>query len=141
MSKPIYIREETWLFLLQKLANLQGKTFAVLNSLGYVLPLQEGAKDDDVLPLLAEQPGPFLLYAGILKYPSLLVGTIIEANDGTEYLITEKAAKGLQHDDHVVVLQNYCTKKLVAIPRDEVIDSLKQGLLFDQMSRSTMQHV
>ena len=141
MSKPIYLREETWLFILQKLANLPGKTEAVLSSIGYVLPLQDNVKDEDFLHLIAEQPGPFLLHAGICKYPSLLYGTLIELQDGGEYIITHKAAQSLQNEETVIVLQDAYSKKFVPTLREEIIYSFKNGLLFDQLSRKTMTSV
>lgn len=140
MSKPIYLREETWLFLLQSLAKLQGRTFSVLREIGYVIPNDDNLKENDVLALLAEQPGPFLLHAGILNYPSLFQGTIIELADGREFLINRKTAQALRKKDNIVVATNVSNQKPQALDRGEIINSLKDGLLFDQMSRKMVQN-
>jgi hypothetical protein len=135
MSKPIYLREETWLFLLQALAKLQGNTSIVLQSIGYTVPDNHHPSNDDILMMLAEQPGPFLLYAGILNYPSLLQGTVVELPDGREILINLKTAQALRKKDDLIVATEFSTRQSEAVDRSEVILSLKEGMLFDQISR------
>lgn len=135
MSKPIYLREETWLFMLQALSQLQGRLSSVLTELGYVLPPNEHFREDDILFLLAEQPGPFLLYAGVLNYPSLLEGTVIELLDGREFIISQNAAQSLKKQEDIILATDLLSRKLKVITRSEVVSSLREGLLFDQMSR------
>lgn len=135
MSKPIYLREETWLFLLRALSQLQGRLSPVLTELGYVLPPDQHFRENDVLFLLAEQPGPFLLYAGILNYPSLLEGTIIELVDGREFLINQTTAQALRKKEDIVVGVGIPSKESAVLERSEVLASLREGLLFDQLSR------
>lgn len=140
MSKPIYLREETWLFLLQSLAKLRGRTFQVLREIGYVIPTGENWDEDNILALLAESPGPFLLNAGILNYPSLLEGTIIELADGREFLINRQTAQALRKKENVIVATNVVDNQAQTIHRGEVVGSLRDGLLFDQMSRKMVQN-
>jgi hypothetical protein len=135
MSKPIYLREETWLFLLQALAKLQGKTSVVLQSIGYTVPDNHDPSDNDILLMLAEQPGPFLLYAGILNYPSLLQGTIVELPDGREIFINLKTAQALRKKEDFIVATEFSTHESKEVSRSEVILSLREGMLFDQISR------
>lgn len=135
MNKPIYLREETWLFMLQSLSQLQGKLSIVLSKIGYVIPPGEMIRENDILHLLAEQPGPFLHYAGILNYPSLLQGTLLELPDGREILINEKTAQAIRKKEDLVVATALRNKRPIAIYRADIIRALKEGLLFDQISR------
>lgn len=119
---------------------MQGRTSQILRGIGYVIPNDENLGEDDILMILAESPGPFLLYAGILNFPSLLQGTIVELADGREFLINQKTAQALRKKEDIVVATNVANQKAQAIGRGEIVKSLKDGLLFDQMSRKMVQN-
>lgn len=133
MNRPLYLREETWLFLLQALANLRGSAADTLKSLGYVLPPQDHSSNEDLLYVLEEQPAPFLVHAGILKYPSLTKGTIIEYGQD-HFLITENTAQALRRGEDVLVLFPADEGERRVVLREDLVAELSEGLLFDQLA-------
>jgi hypothetical protein len=78
--------------------------------------------------------GPLVHEFGILEQPNLLRGTIIQLDDGTDYVIDEKAAQALAAPRRKPVLIRLADRARVPTSRRRVVAAIANGPVFDQLN-------
>jgi hypothetical protein len=117
MKKPVYLRDKTWQWLKE---TLHGQPKVIVND-------------------AIDRPGRWLLNHGLLERSEILQDTAIEQNpeDGPECLIDELAAVGLSKGFNEVTLFRLGDHKAVVMTREQIIVSIRDGWIFDQIERDS----
>lgn len=88
-----------------------------------------------------EHVGRIMLKLGILKHPELLQETVIEFEDGVEYLIPREAAELIAGDsDQYVTLRRIYDGKERSTTQREVTAAIRDWNVFDQLDKQPDQH-
>lgn len=106
---PICFRYETWQFIQKKLG------------------------DDAITYYDDSRPGTIAYNAGVITQPELLKKTVVELDDGVDYLIDEHVAKAIYHQEETVILSRLIDGKSKKFSRDEVLNTIQRGATFDQL--------
>lgn len=129
MQKPIYLRQETWAFILKTTESMSDlELLEIAKKIAY-----RGKTREKILEEIKEKPSAFLFQAGILQIPSLLKDTVIELVNGVEYYIDGTAAEELKEGNYLINLTRLWDHKKFAIKKDEVIKAMMKNLSFDQL--------
>ncbi len=107
---PIYYRAETWNYILQKLGGDAAKNY---NN---------------------NKPGKIAFTAGLLKEPGLLQDTVIDLDDGVDYLIDKRVANELASGGRLITLTRLFDKKQKEFSSKKIINAIKNGPTFDQIT-------
>jgi len=130
MEKPICLREETWQFLKGSLNRLpQADWITFLHQLGYQVP--PSADFLEILEIISERPGSFLIHAGILARPDLLESTVIADQNGLEYFIDQETAYNLESTGKPIKLLRLYDKKPFVVSTAQLIEYINES--FDQL--------
>lgn len=130
MEKLVYLREDTWQFLKKKIAEFAPSSLAAhLLHQGYEF---SSLSYEELIDMIVDKPGRFLVSVGILDLPDLLDRTVIEDDTGLEYLIDRNAAEGIQRGDITVDLIRLYDKSGTNFSRDQVVEFIMDSESFDQ---------
>lgn len=106
IKKPIQIREDTWEWYIKE--NKSTET---------------------------EKWGKLMYDAGIINEPELLQNTVIELQEGVEFVIDANAAKDLSEKKTEITLVRLYDHTSEVFSYDDVIEAIQSGQTFDQLTK------